>query len=265
MSNFKFLVTGTSSGLGKYLLEKLEGVPFRRNSPYEIENNREKFYDCIIHCAADTRNIIPANELWNYYLSNIELARKLTTIQHDLFVYISSPAVYPNTYYESSETDVPDFPTSITPIHHTYYLYGLFKLLAEQMVFNSTKRSLILRCVSIVGPTSRSTNIIRVLRNDPSPLTLSGDSSFNLVSMSQIKEFIELAMAKKITGIFNAGSTKNATLKEIAEAVESKPTFGNFKHDVHRMNTAKIRSISREFDKSSLEIAKEARLIIDTR
>ena len=81
---------------------------------------------------------------------------------------------------------------------------------------------------------------MKILRADASPLTLSADSSFNLVSMAQIKSFVELALAQNITGIFNAGSTQNATLGEMAKAVGSQPKFGNFEHNVHRMDTTKI-------------------------
>ena len=256
MAKPKFLVTGASSGLGRYLVEELEGVPFQRNQLVGIGPHMREYYDAIIHCAADTRNIIPPNDLWPYHQSNVELTRQLTRIPHDLFVYTSSPAVYPDPFRESKETDVPNFPETSFQVHHTYYLYGLFKMLAEQVVCQNTKASLILRCGLIVGRTSRLTNFVKILRNDPSPLTLSPESSFNLVGMDQIKEFIELALAQDITGVFNAGSTQNATLEEIAKAVGSHPTFGSFTHNVHRMDTGKIRSASRDFDKSSLEIAK---------
>ncbi|OGM96122.1 MAG: hypothetical protein A3B86_02780 [Candidatus Yanofskybacteria bacterium RIFCSPHIGHO2_02_FULL_38_22b] len=259
MTKPKFLVTGTSSGLGQYLLGGLRGKPFyRANLKNEINRHGQNYYDAIVHCAADTRNVIPPNDLWPYYQSNIELTKQLTQIPHGLFVYISSPAVYPDPYRESKETDVPNFPETSCPVHHTYYLYGLFKLLAEQVVLQNSKSPLILRCVSIVGPTTRpATNIMKILCHDPSPLTLSPESSFNLVSMSQIKEFIELALTQNITGIFNAGSTQNATLREIAEALGSQPKFGSFIHNVHRMNTDKIRSVSTGFNKSTLEIAEE--------
>ena len=254
----KFLVTGTSSGLGRFLAEELNATPFRRNQITGIGQHLQQYYDAIIHCAADTRNTIPQVDLWPYYQSNIELTRQLIRIPHNLFVYISSPAVYPDTFLESKEMDIPNFPETNPPIHHTYYLYGLFKMLAEQVVSNNTEKSLIIRCGSIIGRTTRlTTNTMKVLRNDPSPLTLSAHSSFNLVSMDQIKGFIELALTKNITGTFNAGSTKNATLEEIAKAVGSQPTFGNFIHNVHRMDTSKIRAVSLDFNKSSLEIAQE--------
>lgn len=254
----KFLITGTSSGLGRYLLEELRGTPFRRaDIENELESHRQKYYDAIIHCAVDGRQIIPANELWAYHRSNIELTKKLTEIPHGLFVFTSSCAVYPDPFRENSETDIPNFPETNPPPQHIYYLYGLFKLLAEQIVSRNTKRSLILRCVSMIGRTGRLNNVIKVLRNDPGPLTLSPDSSFNLVSMDQIKRFIELALTQNITGIFNTSATQNATLEEIARAVGSRPTFGNFTYNVPRLNTDKIRGVSRDFDKNSIEIAVE--------
>ncbi len=256
----KILVTGTSSGLGRYLMEEFKGIPFHRTEiEKELKDHCQHYYDAIIHCAADTRNTIPPDDLWHYYQSNIELTRTLTKIPHVLFVYISSPAVYPYSFTKNSETDIPNFPVcNPIVIHHTYHLYGLFKLLSEQIVSRNTRTSLILRCASIVGRTSRlNTNIIKVLTSNPSSLTLRAESSYNLVSMNQIKRFIELSLAQKITGIFNTGSTQSATLGEIAQAVGSRPQFGIFLHNVHRMDTSKIRSYSEDFNKSSLEIAKE--------
>ncbi|OGM96120.1 MAG: hypothetical protein A3B86_02790 [Candidatus Yanofskybacteria bacterium RIFCSPHIGHO2_02_FULL_38_22b] len=252
MNKAKILISGTSSGLGRYLVKELGAVPFQRIDPLEIVRHKNTFYDCIIHCATDARNSITSDELLTYYQSHIELTKQLLQIPHHLFVFISSSAVYPDLYRLNSESDIITLPHD-PPL---YGLYGLFKLLTEKMVSQNTRSSLILRCVTIVGPTSRPTNIARILRNDPTQLTLSTESSFNLVSMSQIKEFIELALTQNITGIFNAGSTQNATLGEIAKAVGSQPKFGNFTFNVPQMDTRKIREISIDFNKSTLEIAK---------
>ena len=252
MTKSKFLITGTSSGLGRYLAEKCEAISFRRTDPLETARHKDTFYDCIVHCATDARNNITSDELPAYYQSHIELTEQLVQIPHRLFVFISSSAVYPDPFRLNAESDTIALPHD-PPL---YGLYGLFKLLAEKIVSLKARSSLILRCVTIVGPTSRSTNMMRILRNEPVPLTLSPDSSFNIISMDQIKGFIELAVAQNITGIFNAGSTQNATLKEIAQAVGNRPTFGNFPYNVHQMNTDKIRRISKDFDKNTLEIAK---------
>jgi len=248
----KFLVTGTSSGLGRYLVEELGAVPFQRTDPLETVRHQNTFYDCIVHCATDTRNNITSNELLTYYQSHIGLTEQLTQIPHRLFVFISSSAVYPDPFRPNIESDIIALPYN-PPL---YGLYGLFKLLTEKIVSHKTHSFLILRCVTTVGQTSRLTNVMKVLQGSPSPLTLSADSSFNLVNMDQIKRFIELALDQDITGIFNVGSTQNATLKEIARTVGSQPTFGDFTFNVHQMNTDKIRSVSRDFDKNTLEIAK---------
>ncbi len=253
MTKLKLLVTGVSSGLGRYLVEEFGAVPFQRTNPLEIVHHKNTFYDCIIHCATDARNSIASDELLAYYQSHIGLTGQLLQIPHRLFVFISSSAVYPDLFRLNTESDIITLPHD-PPL---YGLYGLFKLLTEKMVSRKTSSSLILRCVTIIGRTSRLTNVMKILRGNPSPLTLSADSSFNLVSMDQIKGFIELALAQDITGIFNAGSTQNATLEEIAKAIGSRRlTFGSFTYNVHRMDTGKIRKVSRDFDKDSIEVAK---------
>src|SRR3989338_7806564 len=86
----KFLVTGTSSGLGRYLVEELGAVPFRRTDPLETVHHQNIFYDCIIHCATDNRNSITSDELSEYYQSHIEFTNQLLQVPHRLFVFISS-------------------------------------------------------------------------------------------------------------------------------------------------------------------------------
>jgi nucleoside-diphosphate-sugar epimerase len=253
----KFLITGTSSGLGKYLLEELESVPFRRSDiAYELKAHKGTFYDCIVHCATDARNTIKSDELWMFYQSHIELTERLIEIPHRLFVFISSAAVYPDPFRLNAESDVIDLPDtrSLSPTHG---LYGFFKLLAEAVTINKAEMPLILRVTGIIGRTSRLNNLCKVLISHPGPVTLSPHSSYNLVSMSQIKRFIEVALAGGITGIFNLGATDNVSLQAIADAVNSRPTFGNYVHNVERIDTTKVRRVCADFDKGSIQIARE--------
>jgi nucleoside-diphosphate-sugar epimerase len=246
----KYLVTGASSGLGRYLVEELPGAPFRREAPGEIERHKESKYDCIIHCATDARKSLNADELWNYHRSHISLTDQLTQIPHHLFVYISSAEIYPDPSRLNGESDRIELP-------ETPYLYGLFKLLAEQVVRNRVQSFLILRCTSIVGRTSRQNNIVRILRGRSDRLSLRADSLYNLVGMSQIAGLIRKALAENITGIFNIGASQNAFLGDIAAHLGVHPEFGDHLYKVPLMNTRKIQEVSQEFRKNSLDVARE--------
>ena len=54
MLNKKVLISGTSSGLGKFLFNEIKSVKFDRTQPNEIYQNEK--WDCIIHCAAYAGN-----------------------------------------------------------------------------------------------------------------------------------------------------------------------------------------------------------------
>ncbi|BBO79756.1 hypothetical protein DSCO28_03220 [Desulfosarcina ovata subsp. sediminis] len=252
----KYLITGTSSGLGKYLLEEIGGEAFIRNNHNALISNQNRHFFGIIHCATDARNFVLSNELINYYQSHIELTKNLLSIPHDHFIFISSVEVYAEQFLLNSESDVhrvPSYPVR----NETNLLYGVFKLLAEKIVQEKSNKALILRPTSIVGRTMRKNNIQKLLSNSQQPISLHPDSSYNLVSMQQIKDFIKLSMDKNISGIFNIGANDNASLKEIAKFIGGEPKFGDHIHNVKRINTNKILQYSKMFDKSTLDIAQK--------
>ena len=121
-SKLKFLVTGTSSGLGQYLMEELDGTPFRRTDlPYKMEYYKKNYYDCIVHCATDARSKIESSDLWPYYHSHIVLTKALTEVPHYLFVFISSAAVYPNPSHSNNHIHHPGQQTA-GPKNHLHHI-----------------------------------------------------------------------------------------------------------------------------------------------
>jgi dTDP-4-dehydrorhamnose reductase len=254
----RFLITGTSSGLGKYLLEEWGGVPFMRmDMDRALSAHKDSSYDCIVHCATDARNAITSDELWRYYQSHVEFTENLAQIPHRLYVFLSSAAVYPDPFRLNAESDVIRMPDTLL-LSPTHGLYGFFKLLGEEIVKNKSHSPLILRVTGLIGRTNRPNSLFKILTGCPGPIRLSGDSSFNVVSMSQVKRFIELALAQGITGVFNLGATDNVPLRRIADAVLSPAVFGPYTHNVQVIDTAKVRSVSTDFERGSIEVALEA-------
>lgn len=248
------LITGTGSGLGRFLVKSFSGSLFdHKRIKSELEYHRRRRYDCIVHCGFDTRNELYAKELYPYYQSNFRLLEKLLSIKHKLFVFISSVAVYPNDHADCKEDDVIHLKDQVS-------IYGYAKLIAEQIAIAQATSSLILRPVSIVGPEARQNNIMKVLQNEKASLTLKPDSRYNLVSQEQIAQFIQFAYHNEITGIFNVGATDTATIEEIATAVGCRSTFGKHLYEVPTISTKKVRERCTFFDRGTLDIATEIAL-----
>ena len=88
-STNKILVTGTKSGLGKYIYNTIP------NSISLTRENREDViggeYDLIIHCAFHPERGNDISDYYDYIDSNILLTNELTKLKHTRFVYVSSP------------------------------------------------------------------------------------------------------------------------------------------------------------------------------
>ena len=63
----RFAISGTSSGLGKYLKKNLNSYKLHRNLKNINIINKN---DTIIHCAFNKKKEIKYNELFNYYSDN---------------------------------------------------------------------------------------------------------------------------------------------------------------------------------------------------
>ncbi len=245
------LVTGTGSGLGRYLAQALSGVPFDHKQRYsELKYHGRFRYDLVIHCGFDTRSALYADELYEYYQSNFRLIDKLLQIRHKLFVFISSVAVYPSTGEKNTEDE---------RIHLVDQapLYGYAKLVAESIALQRASASLILRPVSIVGPTARSNNIMKVLMGENTALSVRADSRYNLVSQKQIAQWVLFAYQNKISGVYNVGASDTATIEEIARIVGCRPSFGKHLYEVPLISTEKIRRVCPFFNDGTLDVAKQ--------
>ena len=72
--NYKYLVTGSSSGLGKFLKQELNSLYKRSGSNHnDIYKNKNQI---IIHSAFNTNNQIFIEDLEKYIEDNINLTKK---------------------------------------------------------------------------------------------------------------------------------------------------------------------------------------------
>jgi len=224
--NKKILITGTRSGLGKFLSKKYENVIcISRETPFD-DNIIYENIDTIIHCAFN-QNMSELN-LVNYkiYEDNINLTKKLLKISHRRFVYISTCQV--------SELNSKSQPTP----------YVVMKALNEHIIREQSKNYLILRPSCLVGDDKKRNSLHKLMNNED--ITLTEDSINDFILLEDVYDIIE----SYESGIFYLLSNKKITMKEVAEKYNKKINFGNFKYDINVESDIDI-------GRTSFEILKE--------
>ncbi len=241
----KFLITGSQSGLGRFLHEYFGGIGFHRNS--NLDQIKKAGADFIIHCARRPPESVTSKSLFPFLEDNVLLTEKLVEIPHKKFIYISSVDVYPkNSAVHSEEEDI-----SLESISD---IYGLCKLMSESIVQKTCHNHLILRCASFLGAYARSNSLIKLFEEENPSLSLSAESTLNYIRHSQVAEFIKYASENNAQGIYNVASSKNITLTCVAETFKRKARFGSFVYKVGAISNHKISSVFPSFKQTSLDI-----------
>lgn len=241
----RVLVSGSSSGLGLAMLRAFDGEAYDRTGARAPGEAR---YDWIIHCATDARKEVPATEMARYCDSHLGLTERLLDIPHQLFVMVSSQAVYPcdGRAWREDESWCVD---------ERIPLYGALKLACEQRVQARSPRSLSLRCSSLLGPEARLNNVMKIIRGSDASLFLSAESRYNLIGYWQVEAFLREAAERGWAGVFNLGSTTWISLGELAAALGRQPRFGDYTYVPPVASLEKVQSHSAVFGKTALEIA----------
>ncbi|RLF52126.1 MAG: hypothetical protein DRN24_03795 [Thermoplasmata archaeon] len=244
--NEKIFVSGVKSGLGKYLYEKLDGFGLTRDTSekeLELVKKRGKL-DVIIHCAFNSKRGITSENLYDYISDNVFLTKKLVSLPHKKFIFISSIEVYPKNNILHKEDEIID-------VDKISNLYGLTKLISEAIIKKHCNNYLILRATALLGGYSRKNSLLRILQDKECVLTLAPESSFNYVLHSDVLEFIKYALEKDIIGIYNLAASKNIQLKEVAEIYNKEVKFGSYYYKTGDIDNSKISSIFPIFKKTS--------------
>ncbi len=122
------LVTGSNSGLGKYIHNSTGAIGLKRDtSEEEIEKIRKSPIDFIIHCAFNSQRDVDTDSVYDYLEDNILLTKQLVSFPHRKFIFISSVDVYPpNAAYHTEDEKI--------DIDSVKGIYGLTKLMSESIV-----------------------------------------------------------------------------------------------------------------------------------
>ena len=92
LSNKRILVTGTNSGLGKFIAYSFESCLCltRENKDEIIKECKENPVDVIIHSAFNSSRYVRNYD--DYFEDNIFLTEELLDLPHEKFIYISTPS-----------------------------------------------------------------------------------------------------------------------------------------------------------------------------
>ncbi len=250
MSNI--IISGTSSGLGRFLKENLDSYSYKRNdlnaSIPKSKNN------IIIHTAFNSSKIVKEKDIPSYIDDNINLINKLLEIPHKKIIFISSVDVYPTNNHLHEEKNK-------LFLESNKSIYSLSKLIAENLIRKKNKNNIILRVSGMLGPYMRDNAFIKILKNSKGlgykNLTLNQTSSFNYVLQSDILILIQRLIKNNDTGTYNITSNTNIKLEQIAAHLHSNIKFGNYVYNVGKNSNRRVVRKYRLFDKTSLQVIKE--------
>ena len=202
-SGNSILVTGANSGLGKYIADSIDCVALTRANAESVFR-KHKHFDLIIHCAFNASK--KTNNYYKVLQDNIFLTKRLCSLSHDKFIFLSSIDVY-------REEDS---------------LYKTTKLMAESIVKNVATSPLIIRASAIIGPTMRKNSLLKILEDDSPSLSLSENSTFNYVLQSDILSMIQVSAKNSYSGIIDFVASRNIRLKDIANHFSKTVNFGDY-------------------------------------
>ena len=202
----KILITGTNSGLGKWLSTQLAHCDkFTRND--KISDFEQHTYDLIIHCAATVTHCGWKNAPYSLFEDNVFLTRELVKIPHKKFILISS----------------------IDQIKNSPY--GVSKRLAEIVVRDFCDKYLILRPSALLGKEMRKNSFQKILSNEDIPLT--PQTIMNYILYEDVLDAIKSGGE----GTKFLRANKDITLLEVVEALNKKVNFGSIHFEVESVES----------------------------
>ena len=235
--NKKILISGTSSGLGKYLYKKLHGTKYNRNKC--ISYYKKTFWDLIIHSG------FYSGKDKKKYIENIKHTSLLSELNYKKMIFISSTAVYEGTKGKRDERKIINF-------NKKHNSYAKSKLMCEKIIFK--KKQLIIRLGSIIGKEMRKNNIYKLKNHKKPKLTISQKSVYSFVNYGEIIKFIKIALKKNLSGIYNFLRTDYQYISKISDKLNKNVAFGKHIFRCTKASNDKIQKLIDLNKKTSNEV-----------
>jgi dTDP-4-dehydrorhamnose reductase len=197
------LLTGASSGLGKFLSKNLSDIELftRKNNVQDILDSGKE-YETIIHCAASISHASWEDVTYKYFDDNTILTRQLVTIPHKKFIHISSIDIKRDS------------------------IYGIAKRISERIVDSYSENTLIIRPSGLIGNEMKMNTFKKIQAGQPIALTAS--STMNYVNYSTILELI----LSDYFGLVTVTASKNISMREIAELFIKDIQYGDIHYEM---------------------------------
>lgn len=244
------LITGGSSGLGKFLLGFLDGNKYLRFSKSKSDKDIKHPYQSIIHAAYNNNRLVYTKDYSDYISDTVGLTKKLINIPHRKFIFCSTIDVYPNNGFFGKETDE----INLFDIKN---LYSLTKLICEKIVLETANNPLILRLGYMVGDDMRNSNVKRSMSGKRENLSICGSSSFNIITHKQIGKIILKSFETEQKGILNVACSPSIDLQRICYIRQTEPSFGSYRYEAPKVNTNKLIRFMPEMKMSSEDIIRD--------
>lgn len=238
-------MTGTGSGLGRYLHESIPGsVALRRQDNLQAIS-KGKVFDAIFHCAFRRCQDVHNSDLAQVMEDNCFLTEQLLQVPHKKFIYLSSNTVYPidKNFNCTEDASIPIEKISTFP--------AVLKMINEELIRSRSQDYLILRATSLLGHSMKTNTLTRILFENYPKVSLTADSRLYCILYEDVKFVLMQALKKNITGVFNLAASKSVELSEVASLFGKKVIFGNYHYEPGKIDNRKLIKQFPELDKTS--------------
>ena len=203
------LVTGTNSGLGKFIHERIPtSIPLTRDNRDDILVGQK--YDIIIHSAYNSLNVDFTDLNLKYVDDNLLLTSDLINLCDGCFVYVSS----------------------IDSVNKIESSYALFKKISEELIKSKIENHFIIRPSHLIqgGDFDKIPGSIKKIINDE-PISLTENSKFNLVSYQDILSYIVKKIKNEIEDKeINLVNSESIMVSEVIGILEKNIGYGKFEY-----------------------------------
>lgn len=223
MSNKKILISGTSSGLGKFLKKKFGSIKFNRKKNFLFY--KRQVWDLIIHCG------FYSGEDKKKSLEAINLSKKISSLKAKKKIFISSMIIYSKKKNQ----------------------YKIAKLKSES--FFKKKNNYILRLGSLIGPGMRVNTIYKILFLKNPRIGLSENSTYSFITYYEVFFLIKEILKQNKYKTVNFLRKDFINIKKISKHFKKKVIFGTYLFEC--INSNKKNFFNKILkNKSSLDVLK---------
>lgn len=223
-NDMRILLTGSSSGLGRWIYECLPKCDIYRRGDSVLDFPKKhivsdekhtypaytmefKEYDLIIHCAATISHCDWTDVQDDLFHDNVFLTRELTKIPHKKFVLIS-------TIDEAKDSP-----------------YGVTKRISEIVVKELCDNYLIIRPSALLGKYMKKNTFQKIMHCED--IALTQDTVMNYILYEDV---LDVALSDH-DGVKVLRSNADIKLKEVANIFESDIKYGNIHYEVEYLDS----------------------------